>query len=196
MNNLEKICVFCGSSDGNDLAITDAAIKLGEIFAERNITLVYGAAKIGVMGTIAKSVLDNNGKVIGIIPNFLKKKEVVHLGLTELITTENMHERKMKMQEQSDGFIALPGGMGTLEELFEIITWLQLGLHQKPIGLLNINGFYNDLIKMLETMVRKGFLSMDNYSLLLVDSKSENLLKKMEEFKSPIIPKWLNSDRT
>ncbi|SRX55608.1 TIGR00730 family Rossman fold protein [Aequorivita sp. CIP111184] len=196
MINLEKICVFCGSSEGNDLAITDAAIKLGEIFAERNITLVYGAAKIGVMGIIAKSVLDNNGKVIGIIPNFLKKKEVVHLGLTELITTENMHERKMKMQEASDGFIALPGGMGTLEELFEIITWLQLGLHQKPIGLLNINGFYNDLIKMLETMVRKGFLSMDNYRLLLVDSNPHQLLKKMEEFKRPEVPKWLNSDRT
>lgn len=196
MNKLEKICVFCGSSDGNDLAITDAAIKLGEIFAEQNITLVYGAAKIGVMGTIAKSVLDNNGNVVGIIPNFLKKKEVVHLGLTELITTQNMHERKMKMQEESDGFIALPGGMGTLEELFEIITWLQLGLHQKPIGLLNINGFYNDLIKMLENMVRKGFLSMDNYSLLLVDSEPKLLLTKMEEFKTPQLPKWLNSDRT
>ncbi len=196
MSNLEKICVFCGSSEGNDLAITDAAKKLGEIFAERNITLVYGAAKIGVMGKIAKSVLDNNGKVVGIIPNFLKKKEVVHLGLTELITTKNMHERKLKMHEESDGFIALPGGMGTLEELFEIITWLQLGLHQKPIGLLNVNGFYNDLIKMLETMVRKGFLSIDNYSLLLVDSNPINLLKKMEDFKRPDVPKWLNSDRT
>ncbi|WP_347375114.1 TIGR00730 family Rossman fold protein [Aequorivita sp. Q41] len=196
MNDLNKICIFCGSSDGNDLAITDAAKKLGEIFAERNITLVYGAAKIGVMGTIAKSVLDNKGKVIGIIPNFLKKKEVVHLGLTQLITTENMHERKMKMQEESDGFIALPGGMGTFEELFEICTWLQLGLHQKPIGLLNVNGFYNDLINMLETMVRKGFLSMENYNLLLVDSNPIILLKKMEEFKKPNLPKWLDSDKT
>ncbi len=196
MNTLNKICVFCGSSDGNDLAITDAAKKLGEIFAERSITLVYGAAKIGVMGTIAQSVLENNGKVIGIIPNFLKKKEVVHLGLTELITTQNMHERKMKMQEASDGFIALPGGMGTLEELFEIITWLQLGLHQKPIGLLNVNNFYNDLINMLETMVRKGFLSIDNYQLLLVDSDSSQLIKKMEDFRPKPLPKWLNSDRT
>ena len=195
MNKLEKICVFCGSSEGNDLAITDAANKLGEIFADRNITLVYGAAKIGVMGNIAKSVLENKGKVIGIIPNFLKKKEVVHLGLTELITTENMHERKLKMHDESDGFIALPGGMGTLEELFEIITWLQLGLHQKPIGLLNVNGFYNDLVKMLETMVRKGFLSIDNYNLLLVDSNPIQLLKKMEEFKRPDVPKWLNEER-
>ncbi|WP_026451868.1 TIGR00730 family Rossman fold protein [Aequorivita capsosiphonis] len=195
MNELKKICVFCGSSEGNDLAITDAAKKLGEIFASRNITLVYGAAKIGVMGNIAKSVLDKKGKVIGIIPNFLKKKEVVHLGLTKLITTENMHQRKLKMQEESDGFIALPGGMGTLEELFEIITWLQLGLHQKPIGLLNINGFYNDLIKMLETMVRKGFVSMDNYNLLLVDNNPERLLEKMEEFKPSMLPKWLNEDR-
>ncbi|WP_310993205.1 TIGR00730 family Rossman fold protein [Aequorivita marina] len=196
MNKLEKICVFCGSSEGNDLAITDAAKKLGEIFVDKNITLVYGAAKIGVMGTIAKSVLANKGKVVGIIPSFLKKKEVVHLGLTKLITTKNMHERKMKMQEESDGFIALPGGMGTLEELFEIITWLQLGLHQKPIGLLNINGFYNDLIKMLETMVRKGFLSMDNYELLKVDTNPINLLQKMEDFKRPDVPKWLNADRT
>ena len=195
MNKLEKICVFCGSSEGNDLAITDAAKKLGEIFVDRNITLVYGGAKIGVMGNIAKSVLHNKGKVIGIIPNFLKKKEVVHLGLTELITTKNMHERKMKMQEVSDAFIALPGGMGTLEELFEIITWLQLGLHQKPIGLLNINGFYNDLVNMFETMVRKGFLSIDNYNLLLVDSNPITLLHKMEEFKRPDVPKWLNADR-
>ncbi len=195
MNELKKICVFCGSSSGNDLAITDMAVKLGEIFAARNITLVYGAAKIGVMGTIAKSVLDNNGKVIGIIPEFLKMKEVVHLGLSELITTQNMHERKLKMQEASDGFIALPGGMGTLEELFEIITWLQLGLHKKPIGLLNVNGFYNDLINLLENMVRKGFLSIENYNLLLVDSSPIQLLKKMEEFKRPEVPKWLNKDR-
>lgn len=196
MNELKTICVFCGSSSGNDLAITDAAERLGSIFASRNITLVYGAAKIGVMGTLAKSVLDNNGKVIGIIPDFLKKKEVVHLGLTELITTQNMHERKLKMHQASDGFIALPGGMGTLEELFEIITWLQLGLHHKPIGVLNVNGFYNNLIKLLENMVRKGFLSIENYNLLLVDSNPEQLLKKMEEFRPPNLPKWLREDRT
>ncbi|MBW2938401.1 TIGR00730 family Rossman fold protein [Aureisphaera sp. CAU 1614] len=196
MNKLEKICVFCGSSEGNDLAIAQAAMMLGETFANRDITLVYGAAKIGVMGILAKSVLDNNGAVIGIIPEFLKKKEVVHLGLSQLITTENMHDRKMKMQEVSDGFIALPGGMGTLEELFEILTWLQLGLHNKPIGLLNVNHFYDDLLQLLETMVRKGLLKMKNYELLLVSDSIDILLEKMEQFKAPKIPKWLSPERT
>jgi hypothetical protein len=195
MTQLSKICVFCGSSSGNDLQIDKDTIALGTLFAKKDITLVYGAAKIGVMGTLAKTVLDANGKVIGIIPQFLKKKEVVHLGLTELITTQNMHERKLKMQEISDGFIALPGGFGTLEEVFEIITWLQLGLHDKPIGLLNSNGFYNDLIAMLETMVKKGFVSMANYELLLVDTSAENLLLKMENFESPQLPKWLKPER-
>ncbi|MBT8263374.1 MAG: TIGR00730 family Rossman fold protein [Bacteroidia bacterium] len=195
MNKLEKICVFCGSSDGNDTSVTSSAVELGEIFAQENITLVYGAAKIGIMGTIAKTVLDNHGKVIGIIPEFLKKKEVVHLGLNELITTRNMHDRKLKMQEVSDGFIALPGGLGTLEELFEILTWLQLGLHSKPIGLLNVNGFYDDLLQLFETMVRKGFVSMNNYEMLLVDSDARRLLEKMAHFKAPDIPHWLNEER-
>jgi uncharacterized protein (TIGR00730 family) len=195
MQELNKICVFCGSSDGNDPAIDQAAISLGEAFVKNNITLVYGAAKIGIMGTLAKSVLNGNGTVIGIIPDFLKKKEVVHLGLTQLITTQNMHERKLQMQELSDGFIALPGGFGTLEELFEIITWLQLGLHSKPIGLLNTNGFYDDLIKLIENMVKKGFVSMENYDLLLVDSDIDNLLLKMKNFEEPEMPQWLNSDR-
>lgn len=196
MIDLNKICIFCGSSEGNDNAIIEMSEHVGKTFAERNITLVYGAAKIGVMGIIAQSSLKNQGKVIGIIPEFLKLKEVVHLGLTELITTSNMHERKLAMHDISDGFIALPGGLGTLEELFEILTWLQLGLHKKPIGLLNVNGFYDDLLKLLETMVRKGFLTIDNYNLLLVDSSLETLLDKMKNFKDPKTPKWLNSDRT
>lgn len=196
MNKIEKICVFCGSSDGNDLAITDAAQRLGKVFAENHITLVYGGSKIGIMGTLAQATLDAKGNVIGIIPKFLKKKEVVHLGLTQLITTTNMHDRKLEMQAISDGFIALPGGFGTLEELFEIITWLQLGLHKKPIGLLNINGFYDDLLKMLENMVRKGFLSIENYGLLLVSNNIEILLEKMDTFKAPPLPNWLNPERS
>lgn len=194
MNKLEKICVFCGSNEGNDLEVLEVSKALGKALAQREITLIYGAAKIGVMGVLAKSALEHNGRVIGVIPEFLKMKEVVHLGLTELITTENMHQRKLRMHQESDGFIALPGGLGTMEELFEILTWQQLGLHQKPIGLLNINGFYDDLIAMLETMVKRGFLSINHYNLLQVDTDIERLLEKMKTFKSPRLPKWLNKE--
>ncbi|WP_109298967.1 TIGR00730 family Rossman fold protein [Aquimarina sp. AU474] len=196
MNNLNSICVFCGSSEGNDTHIISQAFLLGEKLAQQEITLVYGAAKIGIMGQVAKGVLEHKGKVIGVIPEFLKLKEVIHQGLSELITTHNMHERKMKMHQLSDGFITLPGGFGTLEELFEIITWSQLGLHQKPIGLLNIGGFYDDLLGLLENMVRRGFLKMENYELLLVDKDMDKLLEKMRAFKPVQVPKWLKPDRT
>ncbi len=196
MNNLDSICVFCGSSEGNDTKVISEAFVLGEKLAQQGITLVYGAAKIGIMGQVAQGALGCKGKVIGVIPEFLKLKEVVHQGLSELITTENMHQRKMKMHELSNGFITLPGGFGTLEELFEIITWAQLGLHQKPIGLLNINGFYNDLLALLENMVRRGFLKMENYELLIVDDNIDQLLEKMRSFKPVQVPKWLKLDRT
>lgn len=196
MNQLKSIAVFCGSSEGNSPNIIVQAEQLGSTLAKENISLVYGAAKIGIMGKVAQASLDNNGIVIGVIPEFLKLKEVVHLGLHELITTDNMHERKLKMHELSDGFITLPGGFGTFEELFEIITWAQLGLHQKPIGLLNCNGFYNDLINMLETMVANGFLKMDNLDLLIIDSDIEALLYKMKTFKPKAVPKWLKVERT
>ena len=196
MNKLTSVAVFCGSSSGNDPEIIKQAYILGETFANQEITLVYGAAKIGVMGRVAEGALDHNGKVIGVIPEFLKMKEVVHLGLTELIITENMHQRKLKIHELSDGFIALPGGFGTFEELFEIITWSQLGLHQKPIGLLNINGFYDHLICMLKTMVTKGLLKPENHELLIVDQNIESLLYKMVHFKPRLVPKWLKTDRT
>ncbi len=195
MRKLDSICVFCGSSEGNDIKIIEAATQLGKALANNNIKLVYGAAKIGIMGLIAKSTLAHKGKVVGIIPEFLKLKEVVHLGLTELITTQNMHDRKLLMQTRSDGFITMPGGMGTMEELFEILTWLQLGLHSKPIGLLNVNHYYDDLILMLEKMVKKGFLSMDNLELLIVDDQIDNLIEKMKNFKDPQKPKWLTNER-
>lgn len=196
MNKLTSIAVFCGSSSGNDPDITTQAYLLGETFAKQEITLVYGAAKIGVMGKVAQGALEHKGKVIGVIPEFLKMKEVVHLELSELITTENMHQRKLKIHELSDGFIALPGGFGTFEELFEIITWAQLGLHQKPIGLLNVNGFYDHLISMMKTMVDKGLLKHENHELLIVDQNIESLLDKMCQFKPRLVPKWLKSDRT
>lgn len=196
MSELKRICVFAGSSEGNDMAIIEAATHLGKTFAERDITLVYGAAKIGLMGHMAQAALDNHGNVVGIIPEFLKLKEVVHLGLSELITVKTMHERKLRMQEESDGFIAFPGGMGTFEELFELLTWLQLGLHQKPIGLLNTNHYYDELLLQLETMVKKGLLKMENYELLLVDTELEPLLDKMGSFTAPEIPKWLKPERS
>ena len=148
------------------------------------------------MGRLAAGSLDNGGKVIGVIPGFLKTKEVVHPGLSELITTRDMHERKLNMHELSDGFIALPGGFGTFEELFEMITWGQLGLHTKPIGLLNINGFYDELIAMLKTMVRKELLKKENFDMLLIAEDIEELLEKMYNFKPLPVPKWMNKEQT
>jgi len=196
MNTLDSICVFCGSSEGNDASIGNIALLLGEKLAKQNITLIYGGAKIGVMGKVAQGVLENKGKAVGIIPEFLKVKEVVHTGLDELIITENMHQRKMKMQELSDGFITLPGGLGTLEELFEILTWSQLGLHQKPIGLLNINGFYDSLLELLQNMVSKGLLKKENLELLIVDTDVDDLLGKMKAFVPQEVPKWLTINNT
>lgn len=196
MNSMNSICVFCGSSEGNDPKITEIAQATGQFLAQNKVTLVYGAAKIGIMGIVAKAALAENGKVIGIIPEFLKTKEVYHKSLTELITTSNMHERKMKMQQMSDGFIALPGGFGTLEELFEIITWLQLGLHQKPIGILNVNGFYDPLIALITKMVDSKFVSVENSELVLIDTTIEKLYKKMQNFSPLPRPKYLNADKT
>lgn len=193
---MNSICVFCGSSDGNDPEIITKAEELGKTLASENISLIYGGAKRGVMGKLANAALDANGKVIGIIPGFLETKEVVHLGLTQLISVKTMHERKLKMQQMSDGFITLPGGFGTMEELFEIITWGQLGLHGKPIGLLNINGFYDSLIELMDQMVKRGFLKIENYNMLLVDDDINRLLDKMKNYKPLPAPKWLDLDRT
>ncbi len=192
---MKRIVVFCGSSEGTDPAVLEAASTLGRTLASRGVVLVYGAAKIGVMGQVAQAALDRNGKVIGIIPDFLLLKEVYHPGLTELIITENMHERKLKMHELSDGIITLPGGYGTLEELFEMITWAQLGLHQKPIGILNTNGFYDDLLNMLHKMVAQGFLKQENYDMLLVDGTVNGLLQKMTDYKPIPLPKWIQKDQ-
>ena len=192
---MHSIVVFCGSSEGSDSDIIDAAGVLGKTLANQNITLVYGGAKIGIMGRVAQGALDNGGKVIGVIPDFLKHKEVFHRDLTELIVTQNMHERKLKMHELSDGIITLPGGYDTLEELFEMITWAQLGLHQKPIGILNTNGFYDDLLKMLRKMVDLEFLKQENYDMILVDDDPELLLRKMERYTPLPLPKWIKKEQ-
>jgi uncharacterized protein (TIGR00730 family) len=195
-HNIQSIAVFCASSDGVDPKIFKEAYLVGEFLANNKIELIFGGSKLGLMGQVAKGALDNNGKVTGVIPEFLKSKEVVHTGLTSLITTQNMHERKLKMHDLSDGFIALPGGFGTMEELFEILTWGQLGLHRKPIGILNSNHYYDDLLELLLKMLQKGLLKESNINLLLVSDKIEDLILKMLEFKHIPVPKWMNKDQT
>jgi len=192
---MKHIVVFCGSSGGTDKDILLAAYELGAILAQKGIGLVYGAARIGVMGEVARGVLEHHGEVIGVIPDFLMRKEVWHDGLSRLIITRNMHERKLKMHELSDAVITLPGGFGTLEELFEMITWAQLGLHEKPIGILNTSGYYDDLLRMLQKMVTLNFLKRENFEMLLVDKDIEKLLLKMTSYQPPMMPKWIQKDQ-
>jgi len=192
---MKSIVVFCGSSEGLDDTIGEQAYALGKTLAEQNCTLVYGAAKIGIMGLVANGALAAGGKVIGVIPDFLTVKEVMHSGLTDLIITKDMHERKLKMHELSDAILMLPGGFGTLEEFFEMLTWAQLGLHQKPIGILNTNGFYNGLMQMLAHMVHTGFVKQENLDMILVDDRMERLLEKMDKYQPLPVPKWLKKDR-
>ena len=195
-NIIENVAVFCASSDGVDPEIFKTARVVGEELAKRNIRLVYGGSKLGLMGQVADGVMENGGFATGVIPEFLKTKEVVHTGLNRLITTKDMHERKLTMNELSDAFITLPGGFGTLEELFEIVTWAQLGLHRKPIGLLNISGFYDDLLSMLKKMTAKGLLKEENLEILLVADNMEELLKLMHNYKARPVPKWMNKNQT
>jgi uncharacterized protein (TIGR00730 family) len=192
---MKSISVFCGSSEGNDDYIISKAYELGVLFAQKEITLVYGATKFGVMGKVAKGVLDNQGKTIGVIPEFLKLKEVYHTNLTELVVTKNMHDRKVIMYEKSDGFMILPGGFGTMDEFFEISTWGQLGLHTKPIGILNLNGFYDDLINLANNMVKKGFLKLENLNSIVIDETIDGLLDKMNNYKPLPVPKWLKKEQ-
>lgn len=191
---MKSIAVFCGSSNGTDDMYMTAANQLGAAMAAQELELVYGGAKIGLMGAVADGVLNNNGKAIGVLPHFLGSKEIAHDGLTELIMVESMHERKMKMNELCDGVITMPGGYGTMEELFEMLTWAQLGLHKKPIALLNINGYYDPLISLIQTMVRSGFLKGINQEMLLVSDNILDLLDQMRDYIAPEVPKWINSD--
>ncbi|MDG1913381.1 MAG: TIGR00730 family Rossman fold protein [Crocinitomix sp.] len=172
------------------------AYSLGKQLAKDKTTVIYGGAQIVLMGAVANGALENNGKVTGVIPHFLIGKEVLHEGLTELIQVDTMHERKTIMAEKSDGFIALPCGFGTFEELFEILTWAQLGLHQKPIGVLNINGFYDDLHEMVQKMVDNGFLKPLNQDMLIKSSSIKDLLGEMRNYIAPDIPKWIKSNET
>lgn len=192
---MKRVTVFCGSSSGSEDLYYKQAYMLGSSLAKRGIGVVYGGAKVGLMGAVADGALGAGGEVIGVLPNFLRSKEIAHMGLTELIQVESMHERKLKMNELCDGVIALPGGYGTMEEFFEMITWAQLGLHQKPIALLNINGFYDSLINLVQTMVDHGFLKETNQNMLLVDDEIDSLLEKMKNYVPPVVGKWISKDR-
>ena len=192
---MKRITVFCGSSFGTEEIYKQQATLLGQTLAKQNIELVYGGANVGLMGAVADGILKEGGKAIGVLPNFLRSKEIAHLGLTELILVESMHERKTKMNDLCDGVIALPGGFGTLEELFEMLTWAQLGLHKKPIAILNINGFYDALIELTKVMVEKGLLKEANQQMLLVSDNIDNLLDQMKNYVAPTTGKWIDKDQ-
>jgi uncharacterized protein (TIGR00730 family) len=177
---MKAICIFCGANFNGDPLLKEAIEQLAEIMTSRNITLVYGGGKVGIMGILADAVLSRGGKAIGIIPQFLMDKEVGHRGLTELHIVENMHQRKQLMNDLCDGIIMLPGGFGTLEEFFEVLTWLQLGLHTHPVGILNVNGFYDLLLKQMDVMVEQKFLKPVNRALVLTSGDAIELVNLMD----------------
>jgi uncharacterized protein (TIGR00730 family) len=186
---MKRICVFCGSSPGTGSEYLQAAKELGYALASKNIGLVYGGAKVGMMGRIAESVLEKGGEVIGVIPKGLVEREVAFTGLADLRVVGSMHERKALMADLSDGFIALPGGLGTIEEFFEVVTWAQLGIHPKPCGLLNVRQYYNKLMDFLDHTVSEKFVELEHRSMILVDEDPERLLQKFETYQPPTVDK-------
>jgi uncharacterized protein (TIGR00730 family) len=192
MKQLTSICVYCGSSPGRLPAYGNAARELAATLVEQNIRLVYGGAKVGIMGVLADTVLQLGGEVVGIIPEALVQKEVAHTGLTQLHVTRSMHERKTLMAELADGFVALPGGIGTLEELFEVWTWAQLGFHHKPCGLLNVEGYYDSLAMFLDHTVVEEFVRQPHRSMLVVESDPRALLERFRKHVPPLVAKWLD----
>lgn len=193
---VNSVCVFCGSSPGLDPAYLEAARRLGGLLAERGIAVVYGGASVGVMGAVADAALAAGGRVVGVIPRALWEREVAHTGLTELRVVDSMHQRKAAMAELSDAFVALPGGIGTLEELFEIWTWAQLGLHRKAFGLLDVLGFYRPLAAFLDHVVEQGFLKPNHRALVHVDQDPERLLARLREPVPPPTTKWIGREET
>lgn len=190
---MDRIAVFCGSSVGFNSIYANEAIRVGESFSKNNIGLVFGGGKIGLMGIIADTILKNNGEVIGVIPNMLKHEEVVHNGISKLIVTKKMSKRKVKISKLVDGYIALAGGFGTLDEIFEALTLGQLGIENKPVGILNTNGYFNHTLQQLDLMVKEGFLRLSNRNMLLVSENIDNLLLQMENYVAPKLGKVVNS---
>ncbi len=187
---MKSLCVYCGSNFNGNENVLKVIKDLAKTMATQNITLIFGGGSVGVMGVLANEVLERGGKAIGIIPQFLMDKEVGHMGLTELIITENMHQRKQKMIDLAEGFIILPGGFGTLEELFEVLTWLQLGLHAKPIGVLNIDGFYDPLFAQMDLMVKNNFVKQINRDLVYNEVDATVLVNKMKTFEAKPDDVW------
>lgn len=184
-SKFSALCVFCGSSVGHDAPHQAAAVELADWMTTRNVTLVYGGANVGLMRVLADRVLTRGGRVYGVIPEMLMSRELAHTGLTELFVTHSMHARKQKMYELADGFIAMSGGLGTLDEIFEIITWAQLGLHQKPCGLLNVAGYFNHLLHFLDSTVRSGFVKAEHRAAVLADTTVAGLCEQMQRSRSP-----------
>src|ERR1700748_597619 len=187
---MNSICIFCGANFNGDPLLKQTVEQLTEVMVNQNITLVFGGGKVGMMGLLADAVLSRGGKAIGVIPQFLMDKEVGHTGLTELRIVENMHQRKQLMSDLCDGVIMLPGGFGTLEEFFEVLTWLQLGLHNHPIGVLNVNGFYDFLLKQMDVMVEQKFLKPANRSLVMTSGDPVELITLMENFNAKPDEVW------
>jgi uncharacterized protein (TIGR00730 family) len=192
---MKRICVFCGSRFGNNSVYRAAATDLGKLLAEKELALVYGGGNVGLMGEIANSVLAHGGKATGVIPQFLVEKELVHEKLSEVRIVQSMHERKALMAELADGFIAMPGGFGTLEETVEVLTWAQLGLHRKPIGLLNIEGYFNALYEFFEHMVKENFLHTEYKEMILIKDNAAEMMDSLVSFRLPDIDKWGDLDK-
>ena len=193
---MQSVCVFCGSSPGIDPAYAQAARSLGRTLAEANVRLVFGGGHVGLMGVISNAALEAGGEAIGIIPKSLVERELAHPGLTDLRIVGSMHERKAMMSDLSEGFITLPGGTGTLEEFFEVLTWAQLGEHEKPCGLLNVADYFDPLLAVFDQMVGRGFLSESDRSLLLVEGVPGRLLQRFEHFEPPKTARWMNRSET
>ena len=193
---MKNICVYYGSNPGRQEAYTEGARALASALVERDLGLVYGGASVGIMGRIADTVLQLGGRVVGVIPEALKRKEIEHTGLTELHVTTSMHERKTLMAELSDGFIALPGGIGTLEEIFEVWTWAQLGFHAKPCGLLNVSGYYDALTTFLDHTVAEEFVKSAHRATLMVEASPGTLLDRFARYSPPSVHKWVEKSGT
>jgi uncharacterized protein (TIGR00730 family) len=193
---MNTICVYCGSNPGLLPDYRESARLLGYEMAARGLGLVYGGASIGIMGAIADAVLEKGGRVTGVIPHSLATREVSHDGLDELIVVSSMHERKAKMAELSDGFIALPGGWGTMEELFEMLTWAQLGLHEKPCGLLNVASYYDTLYTFLENAIEQQFVKPEYRPMIMMDDSPTSLLDRFKDYRAPRVKKWISTEQT